>query len=60
MITKILFAAACVLAFLGNFDFITYTLKSAPKISIFPRWFWFLSFVSDAVLAYWYLNGMKF
>jgi hypothetical protein len=56
----ILFAVFLVFSFLASFDFIVYTLKSAPKISMFSRRFWLFGLISIIGLIYWYVNGMKF
>jgi hypothetical protein len=51
------------MVFFGGFtfmDWFIYTVKSTPKSSMFPRWFWILGFVSMIGIAYWFFNGKTF
>lgn len=47
-------------ALVVGIDFIVYTFKSPPKRAKFSRTRWFFAFWSAVVVAYWFLNSMKF
>lgn len=57
---SIILTIAILFAIPTDFDFLIYALRSAPKSSMLSRWFWFLGFIGNGVILYWYLNGMKF
>jgi hypothetical protein len=59
--TELIWFSICVvLAVITSFDFIVYTLKSAPKQSILYRWVWMLGLGAITALVYWFMNGYKF
>jgi len=57
---KILIAILVIVGFITTFDFLTFTLKSSPKSSNFPRLYWYVGFMCDAALIYLYLNNWTF
>jgi len=57
---KILIAVLCIIGFIATFDFLTFTVKSAPKSSNFPKVYWYVGFICDGVLIYLYLNNWTF
>lgn len=56
----IVFAIVSVIAVLTAFDFIVFTVKSAPKKAMFPVGFWWIGMISIMALVYWVMNGYHF
>ena len=47
---------AAVIAVIGWFDMLTYMVKRTPKVSMLPRYMWWLTFVATVFLAYEYFS----
>lgn len=56
----IIVSGLSVLAFIGLFDYIVFTIKKAPCKAVFGIKMWRFAFVSLAILIYWILNGHNF
>ena len=59
-IELIIFAVLFVISALVAFDFITYVLKSSPKLSYLTKRMWLLGLLTTMALVYWYMNGKRF
>lgn len=52
----IIMAIAFAVAGVTGFDFVTYTLKAAPKRSVFSKRVWWLGLICFIIAIYWLIN----